>query len=419
MGYFLVGANYKTTPIHLREKFALSPDESIRFLNILLQDGGAEEGMVLSTCNRFEVYTVTQHFQEVTHRIKNYFHHIISEDEFDWNKMIYSYHDDQAILHAFRVVSSLDSLVIGENQILAQFRKAHELSLAHNATGNKLNHLASKALYVGKKVRTETEIAKKPVSIGSIALELAERIFENLPQKEVALVGGGKVSELVLNSLKNKGIDHVLWVNRSLDKADKLFLDLKISHQTHSLDQLSLVLQKTDILIFSLSVDQPLLTYDMVLKTMDQRKNRPLILIDLGIPRNVEESVGTLANVYLYNIDHLEGIARQNGKERGEWAKKAETLVSQLALEYMQEMGKGRDTIQALHLKLENLRKKEVEKTLKKLPQLDGEIKMALEKCTQSLVQKILHEPILMLRKEHNHLEHADILRKFFKLDEE
>jgi len=343
----------------------------------------------------------------------------MSEDEFDWNKMIYSYQDDKAILHAFRVVSSLDSLVIGENQILSQFKQAYEFALAHKMSGNKLNHLATRALYVGKKIRTETDISKKPVSIGSIALELAGRIFENLNQKEVALIGGGKVSELVLHSLKNKGVDHLTWVNRSLNKASKLFVDLKMDYKTYALDQLVSVLQKSDLLIFSLSVDHPLLTYDVVSKIMDQRKNSPLILIDLGIPRNVEESVGTLSHVYLYNIDHLDGIAKQNGKERGEWAKKAETLVSQLALEYMQEMGKGRDTIQALHLKLENLRKKEVEKTLKKLPQLDKETQSALEKCTQSLVQKILHEPILMLKKEQNRLEHTDILRKFFKLDEE
>lgn len=420
MDFIIVGLNHKTAPIELREKLSFSEEDLNTSLKELVSSNNIQECFILSTCNRVEVYAVTAGKDSGIQNIEDFLSKHFNLQSKEIGPYLYSYDDLQAMQHLFRVTSSLDSMVVGEPQITGQVKKAFEQAVVSGTTGSNLSRLIGHALYVSKRVRNETGISSRMVSVGSVSVDLAGRIFGKFEEKRVCLIGAGEIGELVLTSLMDKGVGDVVILNRTLEKARELVEKWK--GESRSLDDLWDVLLKADVVITSIEGDVPLISKDRVAGLMQTRKNNPLFFIDLGVPRNIDSKVGTVNNVYLYNIDDLKSVADFNKGAREAEAKKGEEIVVKEASQFYESLLQTHPTIAQLGKKFDNIRRRELEKTLKKLSHLSEEDVKKLKKCTEAIVGRILHDPIITLKSEWEGKEESQahrILRKFFRLDDE
>ncbi|RTZ94028.1 MAG: glutamyl-tRNA reductase, partial [Deltaproteobacteria bacterium] len=315
----VVGLNHKTAPVEVREKLSFQESQltdSFRELNRL---EGVKESAILSTCNRVEVYTVFQAGTSNTGDICGFlsrFHQVPLET---FENCIYALQDDHAIRHIFRVASSLDSMVVGEPQILGQFKDAYGLATQNKATGLILNRLFHKAFSVAKRVRTETRIANSAVSISFAAVELAKKIFDDLSTCRVLLIGAGEMCELAAKHFINAGIYEIYITNRTFNRAIALAEDF--GGEAIPFTDYNALFEKVDIILTSTGATEPIVTADVVAAAMKKRKNRPMFFIDIAVPRDVEEKVHDLSNVYLYDIDDLKEVVTSNQQEREKEAK--------------------------------------------------------------------------------------------------
>lgn len=420
MEHIVVGMNHHTAPIELREKIAISPSLLPSALKKLKSLRKVDEGLILSTCNRTEIYVVTQEGENTVQEIKEFVAHLNEVNSDLLAPHFYNYQNLDAIRHLFRVASSLDSMVVGEGQIAGQVKEAYQQALASKTTGVFLNRWMHRVFYVSKKVRTETKISSKAVSVGSSAIELAKRIFGDLSTKKVALIGAGKISELVLSYLENEGVIDVAILNRTLQKAVDLAQDS--FGMAYSIDRLWDVLAEVDVVISSVASDSILVTEEKMRSLMSKRKNRPMFFIDLGVPRNIDPQINDIENVYLYNIDDLEKVIDSNKMIRKKEAKKAEEIIEKEASQFFENVVLQEPTIASLGKKFDYIRKRELNKSLKKLSHLEEGEKRAIEKCTEAIVNKILHDPALMLRTEENLKRDSkvhDLVKKLFRLEDE
>ena len=325
MNIQVVGLNHKSAPIEIRERISFSAKKLFDALVSLKRCPPIEEGLILSTCNRVEIYTVcidarkgfqlAQEFLSDFHKINPAF----------FKEHLYLFNDAPAIRHLFRVVSSLDSMVVGETQIFGQVKQAYFKAREAQAAGKILSCVFEEAIKVGKLVRSETKIGRGAVSISSAAITLAKKIFGNLDDKKVLIIGAGKIAELAVKDLYSQGIKTVLVANRTFEKARelaRLFRGLAIR-----LEKIADYARDADILISSTSAPHFLVEYRQVLELMRQRNHRPIFLIDLGLPRNISPEVNEVENVHLYNIDDLAGVCDANLKERLREAQKAERII--------------------------------------------------------------------------------------------
>lgn len=418
MNYAILGLSHKTAPVALRERFSLLPEAVPSFLRRVLGESAVTESAVLSTCNRFELYTVMKAdapWREVLRRLLFAGEHLPDD-------CLYECHDRRAVSHLFSVTASLDSMIVGENQITSQVKQAYQIATQEKTTGPYLNRLFHRALHVAKRVKTETGLGAGQVSVGSVAVQLAKKIFGDLSGKSLVLLGAGKVGELVWKHLADScDPDKVFVVNRSRDRAEAMLAGSKI--QVAVLEDLDDILLKADIMIASLAQGLPDKNEAYFRDLMQRRGHVPLFIIDLGVPRNILPEVARVHDVYLYNIDDLKEVARQNQGSRQDELLKARHIVTQETDLFFENYGDTvvLPTIASLKQKFEEIRQRELEKSLSRLGHLSPKDREAIDRLTSSIVNKALHDPILVLRNKKD-LQDGGFLRvfkKIFHLDED
>ena len=417
----LVGVNHKTTPVEIREKLAFTKGKIEESVDRLFDFPDIIEHTILSTCNRVEIYARANCQDSAIKAIKQFicdFHEVSPvelEDHF------YSYRNEEAVEHLFRVSSSLDSMILGEAQILGQVKDAYSLAKDLRSTGLVLNQLFEKAFSIAKKVREETGIAERSVSISSAAVELAQKIFDDLENRTVMLVGTGEMAELAAKHLISYGVKTVYVTSRTYDRAANLARTLNGS--ALDFEAFKNELHRADIVITSTSASNFIIKKEMVEKAIHERKNKPIFFIDIAVPRDIEPDINDLENIYLYDIDDLHIVVSANMKEREKEADNAMNFISQEVTKFNNWVGTldAVPTIVEIRKKAENIRMQEIEKTLKKISYLSEDDKKLLRQMSSSIVSKILHKPTIKLKQktqsEDGHL-YLKAIRHLFHLDD-
>jgi len=421
MELIVLGLNHKTAPIEIRERLAFPEDRIETALHQVKSLTSLKENMILSTCNRVEIYAASREIENAILDLKHFLsrYHALSLKEFEKN--LYSFVGEEAVKHIFRVASSLDSMVVGEPQILGQIKSAYNIAVESKTSGLILHRLLHRAFHVAKRVRTETKIGDRAVSVSFVAVELAKKIFETLEKKTVLLIGAGEMCELAARHLVSEGVEKVLVTNRTYERAVALAQEFK--GEAIPFDEIGQGLKKADIVISATDSPQYLIHHAQVIKVIKDRKNRPIFFIDIADPRNIEPSVGDIENVYLYNIDDLKKVADENIKDRGKEAQKAEAIVQEEVIKFVNwyHSLEVTPTIVALRKKFEEIGKKELEKTLSLHPNLSDKEKKSLEALTSAILNKILHTPSTFLKQSNEEAMadlYLDTLRTLFQLPE-
>ncbi len=421
MNFLIVGLNHKSAPIEIREKLSF-PSETIQEpLTKLCSLKAINEGVILSTCNRVEVMGVTNDVDKGLWQIKSFLSnfHGISMPELDPH--LYTYSCEEAVRHIFRVACSLDSMVVGEPQILGQVKEAFGYATEYGTSGVIINKLFHKAFNVAKRVRTETKISSNAVSISYAAVELAKKIFGELKGKSVMLIGAGEMGELAARHLVNNGIKEIFIANRTFERAVNMAKDF--NGTPVMLREIVHYLKRVDIIITSTASRDFIITPEMVKEAMRERRNSPAFFIDIAVPRNIDPKVNKVSNVYLFDVDSLQNVVAANLKEREKEARYAEKIVMEELEGFCQWVSSLNvvPTIKALRERFEEIRKQEVEKTLPRLKNITEKEKKSLEAMTSAIINKILHHPVTHLKKEHDSAEgdlYVEATRKLFNLND-
>jgi glutamyl-tRNA reductase len=398
MALFVAGLNHRSAPVELRETLAVDEDKLRELLRDLLDGGVVDEVVVISTCNRVEVYGVADVPGEARSAAFRRLCRHRGLDPAAVEPLLYTHLDGDAVHHAFRVSASLDSMMIGEPQILGQVKDAFALAQSCQTVGPTLHTLFSQAFAVAKRVRTETEIGRHAVSVSFAAVELARKIFAGLAGKAVLVVGAGEMSELAARHLVEEGAFPLYVTNRTLARAQELARAL--SGTAVPFDELPTALASVDIVVTSTGAPEPVISREMVARAVHGRGNRPLFFIDIAVPRDVEASVDTLDDVYCYDIDDLKQVVDANLRERAREAQRAEGLVEREVAKFRARLSDVEviPTIVSLRERLEGIRAGEVRKVLSRLPDASPETRAAFEALSTAIVNKILHAPITKLR---------------------
>jgi glutamyl-tRNA reductase len=417
----IVGLSHHTAPVEVREQFAVADGQFDDAYRQVLALPDVEEGVLLSTCNRVEVVASAGNPPAAASQIRVYLQQRLQAPAGAADEHLYEHHGREAVRHVFRVAASLDSMVVGEPQILGQIKEAYTRAATLGATGTILHRCFHKAFSVAKRVRAETGVASRAVSVSSAAVELARKIFDRFEDKTAMLIGAGRMSELAARHLLSHGVGEMMVANRTFDRAIELAREFG-GTPVH-FDTLRKYLHIADVVIGSTAADEFVLTPAMVAEVLRQRKQRPMFFIDLSVPRNFDPRINELDNVYLYDIDDLEGVIEGNREERQREAEKAEALVEREVDAFWSWLGTldAVPTIVALREKIERIRKGELEKTLSALRDLDEHGRQALEAMTAAIVNKILHAPISKLKSQDDartETYYLDAARHLFDLDD-
>jgi len=419
MEIVVVGLNHKTAPIEIRECLAFKEEDLEKALGQAQTLPSLKENLILSTCNRVEAYAVGHEPDSAIGDLKSFlaqFHHLPLK-EFEGH--LYVYTGEEAVRHLFRVASSLDSMVVGEPQILGQIKEAYEIAAQRKTSGLILHRLLHRAFHVAKRVRTETRIGNRAVSVSSVAVDLARKIFETLEEKVVLLIGAGEMGELAAQHLLSGGVGKVLVTNRTYERA--LNLAQKFRGEAIPFEEIHQALKRADIVISATDARQYILDQGQVAKIMKERKQRPIFFIDIADPRNIEPRVNDLENVYLYNIDHLQKVANDHLRGRETEAQKAEAIIREEVdrfVRWYRSLG-FTPTIVALRNKFEEIRQKELSKTFARLPDLSDQERNSLEALTSAIINKILHDPLSLLKRmkeDSTASVYLDALQNLFQL---
>ncbi|MCX7963171.1 MAG: glutamyl-tRNA reductase [Candidatus Hydrogenedentota bacterium] len=397
MQIVVTGLNHRTAPVELREQFAIPEAQLGEALEVLLAQNGVSEGVILSTCNRVELYTVESASGE-KQGSASFFREFFHVAEHRYINHLYRLYDAAAVRHLFNVASSLDSMIVGEPQILGQVKQAFLRAQEVRATGPILNHLFTHALAVGKRARSETAVGTQAVSVPSAAVDLARTIFDRLEGKRVVVIGRGKMSELALRHLKRENVREVIVVGRCLGHAHRFAKEVGAS--ARPFDEALTFLDDADIVLASTRAPHMLLSAAAVRQLMRRRHNRLLLIVDISVPRVVDPAVNDLENVYLFNIDHLEEIVAENYRLRLEEARKAGALIEEETAEFLEWFNSRQvvPTIQAFREYLETVRREEVQRVLSDLSRFTPEQRELIEQFSRALVNKIAHTPTVRLK---------------------
>jgi len=395
---FVAGLSHRTAPIDLREQLALEEDKLREVLQDVAGRGVCSELMILSTCNRVEVYGVAEVPGEARGAA---FRRMIAQRGMDFQviePLLYTKTGAEAVLHAFRVASSLDSMVLGEPQILGQVKDAFALAQSCRVVGPTLHALMSQAFAVAKRVRTDTEIGRFAVSVSFAAVELARKIFGTLDGKAVLLIGAGEMGELAARHLQDQGTLPVYVANRTWSRAQDLARDLAGTAVRY--EDFPSVMADVDIVITSTAAPEPIIRSADVEAVLRVRRERPLFFIDIAVPRNVEPAVNDLDNAFCYDVDDLRSVVESNLRERQREAQRGEVLVEREVAKFVDRLKDLEvvPTIVSLREKLEEIRRGEVARALGRLPGADEATKQALDALSQAIVNKVLHGPTVKLR---------------------
>ncbi len=398
MKVFLLGLSHHTAPVEVRERVAF-PDSSLgEALEALRRESGAEEALILSTCNRVELMaTLPEGTDERALASFLAAHRGLSLDWLD--PYLYRYEDERAIRHLFRVAASLDSMVLGEPQVLGQLKAAYAAARECGALGGFLDTVLTRAFAVAKRVRSETEIGRSAVSVSYAAVELARRIFGQLCEKRVLLVGAGKMSELAARHLQRAGCSKVFVTNRTRARADELAEQIAgtvLDYETYGSR-----LHEMDIVLTSSGASEYVITREQMTKALEKRRHRPVFLIDIAVPRNIDPKVNELEGAFLYDIDDLGRAIDENRKAREREAGQAEQMIEAEVSRLIERL-KAREVgplIAGLHEQLEHVAKAEMERFRSKLGLLSPVQEEALLGYTRSLLNKIAHAPVVELKR--------------------
>ena len=420
MDIIVVGLSHKTAPVEVREKLAVPESRLGEALCRLCAYPGIKEGILLSTCNRAEVYAVVDQVEEGYARVQEFLadtHLSLSSEQL--TPHLYWYTGDHAIGHLFRVAASLDSMVVGEAQILGQLKDAYEVALAHKASGVILNKLVKKAISVAKRVRTETRIAETAVSVSYAAVELAKKIFSDLSEKTVLLVGAGEMAKLAARHLIRNGVRRVLITTR--DSHSAVELAKRFDGVPVPFDEFHRELAEADIVLCSTGSSHYLIRSEDVQRAVRQRMNRPIFLIDISVPRNIDPVVKDIDNAFLFDIDDLEMRIEHNREERRREAGRAEQLIEQevdVILHWLKSL-EVTPTILALRRRAEEIKQVELEKSLGRLGHLSPEERGVVEGLATAIVNKLLHGSLVTLKAEADSAGGSlfvEAARRFFNL---
>jgi glutamyl-tRNA reductase len=419
MALFVAGLSHKNAPVALREQLAVEEDKLRQILHDVHGTGALAEALILSTCNRVEVYGVAEVPGEARALTFRHLCRHRGVDPAAVDEIVYTHVDGDAVRHIFRVASSLDSMMIGEPQILGQVKDAFALAQACETVGPRLHTLFTQAFGVAKKVRSETEIARHAVSVSFAAVELAKKIFAGLTGRAVLLVGAGKMSELAAKHLVEQGAFPIYVVNRTFSRAQEMARAL--AGTAVPFDEMMTAMSAADIVITSTGSPVPLVTRDAVTRVMADRGTRPLFFIDIAVPRDVEASVNTLAGVYCYDIDALKQVVDANIRERVREAQRAENMVEREVTRFVARLGDVEviPTIVSLRERLEEIRLAELRKALARMPDASPEMRAAVEALSSAIVNKILHAPITKLRESSragSHRSWLELVHELFAL---
>jgi glutamyl-tRNA reductase len=422
MDILVVGLSHKTAPIELRERLYVAEADLPKPLELLGDSPDIAERMLLTTCNRVEVYAVAEGTAEkAVEAITGCLASHKNVEPAQFVERLYTYAAADAVRHIFRVASSLDSMVVGEPQILGQVKAAYSIAHAREATGIILNNLMEQAFHVAKRVRNETGIASSAVSVSSAAVELARKIFGELTGRSVLILGAGEMAELALRHLLDDGVRSVLVANRSYDRA------VALARQFHgravTFEGFRQEMVGADIVISATSAPHVILKKEDMQTIIQQRRHRPIFLIDIADPRDIDPACNEVDNVYLYNIDDLQSVVEANLKERQREAERAEVIIEREVGVYLSWL-RSLDvvpTIVSLRQRVEEIRGAELQRAMGRMGDLTPEQREVLNAMSHAMVNKILHQPMTELKRraalQDGHL-YTSVLRRLFGLEE-
>ena len=416
----LLGINHKTASVEVRECIAFAEEETKLALHSLLGKSFIKEALLFSTCNRVEILLVTDNKTRAVEETKAFIAEFNKIPLEQFEDALYLHEGDDAVRHVFRVASSLDSMVVGEPQILGQVKEAYRTATEEKTSGVILNRLLHRTFFVAKRIRTETGIGDRAVSISYAAVELARKIFGVLADKTVMLIGAGEMAELAVEHLiRNKAVK--VWVaNRTFETGVELAK--QFNGQAIRFEEIPESIKTVDIIISSTGAPDYVIQRDQVKGVLRKRKNRPLFFIDIAVPRDIDPAINRLNNTYVYDIDDLKGVIDENVEDRQKEAIKGERIVDEAVIRF-HEWYESLDvvpTIVALRNKMESIAAAELKKTLQS-SMISKQDATALHKMAGSLINKILHEPTRFLKRtgmREDKSFYIDTVRKLFKLDE-
>ncbi len=418
MEIVLVGLNHRTAPVEVRERVSFNAEQSRRAGEELRARGILEETLVLSTCNRSEVYGVPpESSHECAAGLSTFLSEFHSVRPDVLSVSLYHHYDREAVRHLFRVAAGLDSMLLGETEILGQVREAYRLAHENGATGPVLNRLFQGALEVGKRVRTETELGTRPMSVASAGVKLAERIFGKLNERTALVLGAGTISEQVVSNLRDRGIAHLYVMNRSPDRAEELAG--RFGGKVVGWTEWDAALQSPDVVVSSVAAEEPVLRREIVERAMAARGNRALFLMDLGVPRNIDPGVADLYNVYLYNTDDLSEIVQQNRNARESEIPRAQSIVDDHVTKFLSWQASVElvGFVDALRARVQEERAAFLRSRMESMRHLTEADRARVEKLMDEILEKLLLEPAERLRSEkelRRKIQNVEALRDLF-----
>jgi glutamyl-tRNA reductase len=416
MKFQLIGVNHNSAPLEVRERLAVPEARLPEAIQHLVQQPGVAEGLVLSTCNRVELLTCGEKSADLRAFLSNYFG--VTAEAI--HSHLYEFQEREAVRHVFRVASSLDSMVVGEPQILGQVKEAYAVARGLGAVHSALEALLTRAFAVAKRVRSETAIGSSSVSVASVAVQLAEKIFGSLAGKTVYLVGAGKMAELAARHLVSHGAAKVMISNRTHERA--LQLAETLGGQAIPFDRLHEASGQADIILTSTGATEPIFRREHGERLLKGRRNRPVFFIDIAVPRNVHPAVNDLDGLFVYDMDDLQSIAASNSTERRKEAERAEQIIETEVERFAARMKSLAvvPTILSLQEYCETIRQAEMDRVRGKLGAITPEQEAAIEAVTRGIINKLLHTPITTLKSTAAHPESStieDMVRRLFNLN--
>jgi glutamyl-tRNA reductase len=418
MEIVLVGLNHRTASVEVRERVSFTNEQARRAADELRSRGILEETLVLSTCNRSEVYGVPpESSHECAPGLSSFLSEFHSVRPDVLGVSLYHHYDREAVRHLFRVSAGLDSMLLGEAEILGQVREAYRFAHEQGATGPVLNRLFQGALEVGKRVRSETELGTRPMSVAAAGVKLAERIFGKMSERRALVVGAGTISEQVVSQLRDRGIAHLSVMNRSRDRAEELAK--QFGGKVVGWGEWDTALRSPDVVVSSVSADEPVLRRVIVESAMSARENRALFLMDLGMPRNIEASVAKLYNVYVYTMDDLSDIVQQNRNARESEIPRAEGIVDEHVGKFLSWQASVElvGLVEALRIRMKEERAAFIRARLDSMNHMSEADRARVEGLMDEMLEKLLLKPAEQLRGEkelRRKIQNVEALRDLF-----